>query len=677
MSMNRVSRKSRVMSHTLLRSTISVFKVMSLGSDIFPPIKCNQKKINSFIILHYSVYKAIWDWFILLLVMYTAIATPYMVTFLSGTNKLLTLIDTVIDFIFLIDILLNFRTSFVDSSNEVVYNPYRIAKNYLKGWFILDFLAAFPFQLICLILKTNQTTVLISLGKSARLRRLVRITRKVDMYSEYNIALLLLLVFGFTLIAHWFACLWYAIGVKECTSQNNLGWLAKLNNDLNNTYNRTEGLDLTTTYLTALYFTLSSMTSVGFGNVSANTNIERLFTIIIMLAGALMYAIIFGNITAIIHRLYSGLARYHSTMRRVRRFIRFYQIPSPLRQRLEDYSQYDYSYTNGIDMNEILSHFPEGLQAEVCLHLNRNLFARNLAFRGVPPGCLRTLSLKLKTTRYTPGNYIIHYGDEIVNLMWIERGTLEVLQGDKVIFVLGKCDSFGENFGAVYDRLVGKSCASVRALTYCDIQSISREDMLSSMRAYPEFHRSFNRNFKVSFNLRDLELEEKDLSSSLCNLSQQRQDVLEKLKQKNSIKSNTKKFNKKTNCRIDNSLNREVNRDSVISADSVMSDYSLASKLVSSQNLFSGHSIYVTDHSTYEENPLNKENGNFYPSLREKQKEKELDQLRLWLDNFEKAKGDILAILKLLKFESEKISLKNSRSFKASLEVPKKRKKSI
>ena len=72
---------------------------------------------------------------------------------------------------------------------------------------------------------------------------------------------------------------------------------------------------------------------------------------------ALMYAVIFGNVTAIIQRLYSGMAQYHSTMRRVREFIRFYQIPTPLRQRLEDYAQYDYSYTNGIDMTRVWFYF--------------------------------------------------------------------------------------------------------------------------------------------------------------------------------------------------------------------------------------------------------------------------------------------------------------------------------
>lgn len=72
---------------------------------------------------------------------------------------------------------------------------------------------------------------------------------------------------------------------------------------------------------------------------------------IFQLVSALMYASIFGNVSAIIQRLYSGTARYHSQMQKVKEFIRFHQIPHPLRQRLEDYFQHAWSYTNGIDMN--------------------------------------------------------------------------------------------------------------------------------------------------------------------------------------------------------------------------------------------------------------------------------------------------------------------------------------
>lgn len=44
-----------------------------------------------------------------------------------------------------------------------------------------------------------------------------------------------------------------------------------------------------------------------------------------------MYASIFGNVSAIIQRLYSGTARYHTQLMRVREFIRFHQVPNPLK----------------------------------------------------------------------------------------------------------------------------------------------------------------------------------------------------------------------------------------------------------------------------------------------------------------------------------------------------------
>ena len=62
---------------------------------------------------------------------------------------------------------------------------------------------------------TFQTTTLIGLLKTARLLRLVRVARKIDRYSEYGAAVLILLMSAFALVAHWLACIWYAIGFAE------------------------------------------------------------------------------------------------------------------------------------------------------------------------------------------------------------------------------------------------------------------------------------------------------------------------------------------------------------------------------------------------------------------------------------------------------------------------------
>jgi len=85
------------------------------------------------------------------------------------------------------------------------------------------------FFFFCLFVCLFQTTTLIGLLKTARLLRLVRVARKLDHYSEYGMAVLCLLMCSFALLAHWLACIWYAIGNLERTKKNStIGWLDNL-----------------------------------------------------------------------------------------------------------------------------------------------------------------------------------------------------------------------------------------------------------------------------------------------------------------------------------------------------------------------------------------------------------------------------------------------------------------
>ncbi|XP_021940742.1 potassium voltage-gated channel subfamily H member 2 isoform X3 [Zootermopsis nevadensis] len=502
-----------------------VAQVLSLGADVLPEYRLQSPRIHKWTILHYSPFKAVWDWVILLLVMYTAIFTPYVAAFLLNepdfsnrkTKKYgddpIVIIDLIVDVTFIVDILINFRTTYVNSNDEVVSHPGKIAVHYLRGWFLIDLVAAIPFDLLLfgsdtdeLGLDADETTTLIGLLKTARLLRLVRVARKIDRYSEYGAAVLLLLMATFALIAHWLACIWYAIGNAERPLlKSKVGWLDILANDTHQFYyaNNTGGPSIKSRYITALYFTFSSLTSVGFGNVAPNTDAEKIFTICVMLVGSLMYASIFGNVSAIIQRLYSGTARYHTQMLRVREFIRFHQIPNPLRQRLEEYFQHAWTYTNGIDMNSVLKGFPECLQADICLHLNRNLLTNCSAFEGASPGCLRALSLKFKTTHAPPGDTLVHRGDVLTSLYFIARGSIEILKNDIVMAILGKDDIFGEN--PCLHPTLGKSSCNVRALTYCDLHKIHRDDLLEVLDLYPEFYQSFSSNLEITFNMRDEE----------------------------------------------------------------------------------------------------------------------------------------------------------------------------
>ena len=135
-------------------------QVLSLGADVLPEYKLQAPRIDKFTILHYSPFKAVWDWLILLLVIYTAIFTPYSAAFLLNDREEqkrrecgyscspLNVVDLMVDIMFIIDILINFRTTYVNANEEVVSHPGKIAVHYFKGWFLIDMVAAIPFDLL-------------------------------------------------------------------------------------------------------------------------------------------------------------------------------------------------------------------------------------------------------------------------------------------------------------------------------------------------------------------------------------------------------------------------------------------------------------------------------------------------------------------------------------------------
>ena len=83
-----------------------------------------------------------------MLTFYTAIMVPYNTAFKIRTTDQLPLlvVDSMVDVVFFVDIILNFHTTFVGPSGEVVSDPIVIHKNYIKSWFIIDVLSCLPYD---------------------------------------------------------------------------------------------------------------------------------------------------------------------------------------------------------------------------------------------------------------------------------------------------------------------------------------------------------------------------------------------------------------------------------------------------------------------------------------------------------------------------------------------------
>jgi len=103
-------------------------------SEALPYYRQEAPKTPQHIILHYSVFKAKWNWLILLLTFYTAVMVPYNVAFHNKTldSPAILVVDAVVDVVFFVDILINFHTTFVGPAGEVISDPRVIRLNYLN-----------------------------------------------------------------------------------------------------------------------------------------------------------------------------------------------------------------------------------------------------------------------------------------------------------------------------------------------------------------------------------------------------------------------------------------------------------------------------------------------------------------------------------------------------------------
>uniref|UniRef100_A0A1I8GV86 Cyclic nucleotide-binding domain-containing protein n=1 Tax=Macrostomum lignano TaxID=282301 RepID=A0A1I8GV86_9PLAT len=478
-------------------------------------------------------------------------------------------------------ICINFCTTFVSKSGQVVYCQRQIALNYFKTWFILDLLAAVPFDIIILISNAISPDwaarmEVFNLMKLARMLRLVKLYQKIDRYAQYSSLVLLLLISMFALSAHWFACVWLVIGRKqlEVNATRDISWVAKLSQDINAPFQNERSsctLELPTSdsfvnvsnscpnsqlsgptqasrYITALYFTCSSLTSIGFGNVSANTDHEKIFSICVMLIGgkcysshidwrflrtkhlvmwvALMHAAVFGNVTALIQKMYAKRAAYTAKTQELKDFTRTHHIPKHLKRRMQEYFQAMWAINRGINPCDIMRDFSEELRGDIALHLNREILSLPI-FESASQGCLKAIAQRISTLFCRPEEYLVHSGDALKYIYFLVNGSMEILKDGMVVALLGKGDLFGPDidYQQQQQQPLLRSRCDVRSLTYCDIQCIDLAGLMELLSQYPEYRDKFREDLlnDLTYNMRELAdgSDELDLAGSSFKQQQQ------------------------------------------------------------------------------------------------------------------------------------------------------------
>mmetsp|Transcript_34187 Transcript_34187/g.6166 ORF Transcript_34187/g.6166 Transcript_34187/m.6166 type:complete len:108 (+) Transcript_34187:406-729(+) len=94
-----------------------------------------------------NLSKTIWDFIIVLLLVYTATVMPFKFAFIDDDSDWL-IAEIMIDVLFLTDVVLTFFSAYYDDSGNIITDRKKIAINYFKTWFFIDIVACIPFDLI-------------------------------------------------------------------------------------------------------------------------------------------------------------------------------------------------------------------------------------------------------------------------------------------------------------------------------------------------------------------------------------------------------------------------------------------------------------------------------------------------------------------------------------------------
>jgi voltage-gated potassium channel len=415
-----------------------------------------------------SRYKTLWNLLVVLSVLVFSFVFSYRLTFHVYKSDLLywTLIA-----IFSIDVLINFNSS-LKIEHTVSTDRKTIARHYLKGWFTVDFITAFPFDVVVLMLigipeEQNHSLLyflLLQFITLIKLLKVKKITKELRENLRINPGIMRLMVFAFWFAqaVHYIALGWIVIGATEA---------ARLPLDQ---------------YIRSLYWAITTVATIGYGDYhpSHEHNSQLIFTMVVQIFGVGMYGYIIGNVSGLIANLDVARATYLKKIEEVSAYLNNKKIPNDMQEKILSYYYYLWDKKKNVSDENPLSDLPTSLNLEIMLYLNRDMLMKVDLFKNSPDIFVREAIQMLKPLIYMPEDFIIRQGEYGDCMYFLSSGDVEVIVNGQQVAKLGPGSTFGETA-----LLEGeKRNASIHTLSYCEMFRLAKSDFDSLRTRFPEFN---------------------------------------------------------------------------------------------------------------------------------------------------------------------------------------------
>jgi len=282
---------------------------------------------------------------------------------------------------------------------------------------------------------------------------------------------------GTLLCSHWIGCLWYITAYIEDAPAN---WIKSCTVD---SYSSLEASGVTTydKYIASWYFSVMTMSTIGYGDISPVTSAERIVCSLMMLIGAGIYAYVVGSITTTVSNMEASSRRYQELMDMLNTFLDNNNISNDLRVASRAYMRTRQAQGNLTNWQELLYEMSPDLREAVARETHPGWALTSPFFRTACNDFQAKAASKFTEVTFPRGEKIIEIGQPMDSLYLIKKGVVAV-RGK----VVGKGQMFGEDIILNKTKPDCRSTYMALAFTFTVVQSLKISELNDLLEEFPD-----------------------------------------------------------------------------------------------------------------------------------------------------------------------------------------------